>query len=176
MPSMRVHAAAIPRSRSRARGRAETRGGRPDLDALVVRLRNAARRCIGDDVCELSAGGPRFLWLHGSTMVEAVAGDDGSVLLRAFLVLAPAPSDRLAERLAAYAERIDEGLRLDGDGDIVLERRVAAGADASRLDAAIREISHRADLLDDLLCVRFGGIRSVDRLRRDILLALGPDN
>jgi hypothetical protein len=148
-----------------------------DLEGVTARLRSAARRCVGDDLCEIEAAGAAFLWLHGSTLLEAVPHADGSVLLRAFLVLGPPDDGGLEERLASFAQHVPVGrLVLDDEGDIALERRVGPGAPRERLERAIREISSQADRLDDLLCGLFGGVRSVDRLRREVAQALVQPN
>jgi hypothetical protein len=42
-----------------------------------------------------------------------------------------------------------------------------------QLDQAIHDVCRHADRLDDILCDRLGGTRSVDRFQHDVLVALG---
>jgi hypothetical protein len=147
-----------------------------DHSAAVDRLRSVAREWAGDDVCEIEAGGTAFLWMYGSTMIEARADRDGSVLLRAFLVLGPRATGAIEQQLRAVSETLSMGrLEIDEDGDIALVHRVPARAHRGSLLAAMSEVSRDADRLDDLLCARLGGIRSVDQFQHDVLLALGQD-
>lgn len=107
-------------------------------------------------------------------MVEAAAQPDGSVLLRAFLVLGPHHRDGLRERLQQLSGTLSFGrLVLDEDGDIALVHRIPAAAGARRLDEVIGEVCQNADVLDDILCDQIGGIRSVDQFHTDVIHALG---
>ena len=142
-------------------------------ESVLDCLRIATREWAGDDVCEIYSDRPAFLWLHGSTMVEASANRDGSVLLRAFLVLHPRPSGNLEAQLRTLSTTLPVGrLVLDEDGDIALIHRVPPRAGRDRLLAAIRDVSCHADLLDDELCARHGGIRSVDKIQEHVRHAL----
>jgi hypothetical protein len=137
-------------------------------------LRAAARHWAGDDLCELPAEPPAFLWLFGSTMVEAAAEPDGSVVVRAFLVLGPDDRNGLDDRLERLSATLPFGrLEIDEDGDVALVHRVPAEAGARRLHNEIRDVCCHADVLDDILCDQIGGIRSVDQFQSDVLAALG---
>ncbi len=144
-------------------------------DAAHSRLRAAAHRWAGDDVCEIPSERPTFLWLYGSTMIEARAERDGSIELRAFLVLGPETTGSLEEQLRLFSAPVGR-LEVDEDGDLALVHRVPPRAAEDRVLAAIREVSCFADQFDEELCQRFGGIRSVDRFQHDVLAALGGQN
>ncbi|MBP7147410.1 MAG: hypothetical protein KBD01_07680 [Acidobacteria bacterium] len=155
--------------------------GRPaDGMAPIERLRRAARRWAGEDLCELSSDRPSFLWLYGSAMVEASAEPDGTIVLRAFLVLGPTHKARVREELEKSSRTLPAGrLELDGEGDVVLVHSIPPDTDPDELERAVQEICLHADRLDDLLCARLGGIRSLDLFRYDVMSAIqaagGPE-
>lgn len=145
--------------------------------AALVRLRPLARKWGGDDLCEISGERTAFLWLFGTTMIEAFVDRDGAVVLRAFLVLEPEDRMGLEARLAPFTATLPQGrLEVDADGDIELVHRVPSGATAERLDQAIGDVCHHADRLDDILRERLGGLRAVDKFQFDVLQALGGES
>lgn len=147
-----------------------------DTRAVTARLRSAAQRCAGDDLCEIGSDTPAFLWMYGSTLLEASAQPDGSVLVRAFLVLGPCDDGHLEERVAAHSSGLQVGrLVVDEDGDVLYVHRIPAGTPRESVEAIIREVCRQADRLDDILCAALGGIRSLERFRHDVLHALGAE-
>ncbi len=133
----------------------------------LATLRRATRDWVGDDLCELEAPDDRtiLLWAYGSTFVEAEAEHDGGYRACAWLVFGT--SDR--QGALALAASLGRGLPfgrlvVDEDGDVSLRHRCGPEASAELLEAELRELCRQADRLDDLLCVRLGGQRSIDRL------------
>ena len=153
-------------------------GGKiPERERRLLCLRAVARRWAGEDLCELGGERPVFLWLYGTTMIEATLDPDGAVALRAFLVLHPAKRSEIEAQLDSFAGSLPVGtLEVDDEGDVALVHRVHPGVRLARLDEAVREMCQCADRLDDILCDRLGGIRSVDRFHHDVLVALGDQN
>jgi hypothetical protein len=142
-------------------------------DALD-RLRAVARHWAGEDLCELGGERPTFLWLFGTTMIEASVDQDGACVLRAFLVLDPGDRAGLEAVIAPFAGALPVGrLEVDEEGDVALVHRVQSNASVEQLDRAIHDVCRHADRLDDILCDRLGGTRSVDRFHHDVLVALG---
>jgi len=136
------------------------------------RLCRAARHWGGEGVCELAGGPPALLWLYGSTMIEASREPDGSVVLRAFLVLRPSHPDP-ARVCETYQPAIPTGrLRVDDEGDIILEHRIAEGTDDATLDGELRRLCEAADSVDDLIREEAGGILSFDLFEWDVMQAV----
>ncbi|MCU0230825.1 MAG: hypothetical protein MUC67_05540 [Acidobacteria bacterium] len=136
------------------------------------RLYRAAQRWGGEGVCELADEPPALLWLYGSTMIEASRESDGSVALRAFLVMKPSHPDP-ARVCATYQPAIPAGrLRVDEEGDIILEHRIAVGVDDATLDAELRRVCEAADSVDDLIREEAGGILAFDLFEWDVMQAV----
>jgi hypothetical protein len=137
-----------------------------------AQLCRAAHRWGGDGVCELAGSPPALLWLYGSTMVEATEDADGTIVLRAFLVMSPSHPDP-ARVCAVYQPALPAGqLRVDDEGDIVLEHRVPAGSDEAALEAELRKVCEAADSVDDLIREEAGGILSFDLFEWDVMQAV----
>jgi hypothetical protein len=135
-------------------------------------LRRAARHWGGEGVCELAGGPPVLLWLFGSTMIEATGQPDGSIALRAFLVMRPSHPDP-ARVCETYQPAIPAGrLRVDDEGDIVLEHRLPAGTDDATLDSELRQVCEAADSVDELIREEAGGILSFDLFEWDVMQAV----
>lgn len=141
--------------------------------AHLERLRLVAKRWGGEDLCELTDGRPSFLWLFGSTMVEAVAEADGTVQVRAFLVIRPNPHPELPREVARVCGRVPIGrLVIDQDGDITLTHTIPPGRGVEQMDREVHQLCCWADRLDDELCRKLGGMRSWDLFQADVLNAL----
>ena len=163
------------------------RGGRRGLpaaegeeDVAVIelspqqRLKKVAFRVAGEDPCELPWDDRTFLWLYGSTMVEASSTQEGDVLLKAFLVIGPHPNEELETDLLWLSAGLDIGrLELDEDDDVILTHRVSASRNDAQLDRELRAFCSLADGLDDLLCARFGGCRSLEHFEQAVQVAMG---
>ncbi len=144
---------------------------RVDRQRTLASLRRAARRSGGDDLCELDRRA--FLWLYGSTMVEAWVDGDGSVALRAWLVLAPERARALGALRQLDARPAVGRLVLDEEGDISLEHRIPGDCTEERMSREVDALCREADRLDDLLCREAGGSRSLDRFQAEVEAALG---
>ncbi len=142
-----------------------------DRQKTLASLRRAARRSGGDDLCELDRRA--FLWLYGSTMVEAWVDGDGSVALRAWLVLSPERSRALGALRQLAASPVVGRLVLDEEGDLSLEHRIPARCSEERMAREVDALCREADRLDDLLCREVGGSRSLDRFQAEVQAALG---
>ena len=139
----------------------------------IERLRRAARRWAGEDLCELTTDRPSFLWLYGSTMVEAGAEPDGTIVLRAFLVIGPTDRACVHEELEKCSRTLAAGrLEVDAEGDVVLVHSIPADTEPEELERAVREVCLQADRLDDILCSRLGGIRSLELFHYDVMSAI----
>jgi len=136
-------------------------------------LREVAQSLGGDDLCELGLAEPAFVWLFGSTMVEAYVDPAGRVELKAFLVHGPITRDEVATDLTLFSAGLVIGeLRLDDDGDVVMMHQVPAWASTQRIAEQVKTFCQEADRLDDIVSARFGGERALDRLQSTILRAL----
>jgi hypothetical protein len=155
------------------RGPEEPMGSRRDRTLETwERLCRAARHWGGEGVCELAGVPPALLWLYGSTMIEASREPDGSVALRAFLVMRPSHPDP-ARVCETYQPAIPTGrLRVDDEGDIVLEHRIEVGTDDATLDAELRRLCEAADSVDDLIREEAGGMLSFDLFEWDVMQAV----
>lgn len=146
---------------------------RASHNPLTGHLREVAQSLGGDDLCELGLAEPAFVWLFGSTMVEACIDPAGRVELKAFLVHGPVSRDEVATDLALFSAGLLIGeLRLDDDGDVVMMHRVPARASTRRLAEQVETFCQEADRLDDIVSARLGGERALDRLQSTILRAL----
>ncbi len=136
------------------------------------RLRAAARHWGGDGVCEVADRPRALLWLYGSTMIEATAELDGAAMLRAFLVMGPTHPH--PERvLPSYQRRLASGtLRLDEEGDAVLECRLPPALGARAFDWQVHAFCEAADQVDDLLHEEIGGMLSFDLFEWDVMQAV----
>lgn len=140
------------------------------------RLKKVAFRVAGEDPCELPWDNRTFLWLYGSTMVEASSTQEGDVLLKAFLVIGPRPDEELEAELLWLSAGLEIGrLVLDEDKDVILTHRVNASRNDAQLDRELRAFCCLADGLDDLLCERFGGCRSLEHFEQAVQLAMGTE-
>lgn len=147
-----------------------------DIARSFERLRAAAERWAGENLCAVGGPADPLLWLYGSTMVEARVDENGWFVIRAFLVLGPEQRADWDLQLKAFASGLSLGrLVVDEDGDLALVHRVPPRADVNQLSRAIHELCRSADLLDDKLCQAFGGLRSVDRFNLDVAAALRGD-
>jgi hypothetical protein len=145
---------------------------------LTDRLRAVARNLGGDDLCELGRRPPAFLWLFGSTMVEASIDADGRVVLRALLVHGPRAAEEIATDLTLFTAGLRIGeLRLDDDGDVVMCHDVQPWETPARVAEQVERFCCEADRLDDIVSARWGGERALDRLQSTVLQALriAPD-
>jgi hypothetical protein len=146
---------------------------RTSHNPLTRHLREVAQNLGGDDLCELGVVEPAFVWLFGSTMVEARIDPVGRVELKAFLVHGPASRDEVATDLALFSAGLRLGeLKLDEDGDVVMMHRVQAQATSQRIAEQVELFCQEADRLDDIVSARLGGERALDRLQSTILRAL----
>jgi hypothetical protein len=136
-------------------------------------LRAVARNLGGDDLCELRRRPPAFVWLFGSTIVEASIDGEGRVLLRAFLVHEPRAIDEIATDLALFTAGLRIGqLSLDDDGDVVMSHRVPASEPPERVARQVERFCQEADRLDDIVSARWCGSRALDRLQATVIRAL----
>lgn len=141
-----------------------------------ARLRRAAHPWVGEDLCEIEGSSPRFLWVYGSTFVEACPQEDGSFDVVAWVVLDPQRDARTDELFAHLSETLELGhLVIDEDGDVALEHRIPPEADARRLEHELREVCRQADRIDDILSERLRGVRSLDRLGFEIDALFGAE-
>ncbi|UCF67965.1 MAG: hypothetical protein JSV80_01315 [Acidobacteriota bacterium] len=139
----------------------------------VARLRRAARRTGGEDLLELGAKHPLFLWLYGSTLIQASVEPDGSVALNAFLVFGPKSRDVTASELAWLSIELPVGqLVRDDEGDLLLVHREAIDSPPEELESMVDQFCQHADELDDLLSERVGALRVADRIQIDVEQAL----
>lgn len=140
---------------------------------LTSQLRQVAQSLGGDDLCELGRSDPAFVWLFGSTMVEAAVDAEGRILLRAFLVHGPVRDAELSTDLALFSAGLQVGeLSLDEDGDVVMLHRLPGRAECARLAEQVEAFCREADRLDDVVSARLGGERALDRLQSTVLRAL----
>lgn len=136
----------------------------------IEQLRSAARACAGDDLCEIDGDRTLFLWLYGSTMIEASLEPDGGILLRAYLVLGPLRRGLAPADLALEAPRVSQGeITVDDDGDVVLVRRLPPHTGAIALLSVVQDFALLADDLDDRLHEELGGVLAVQRFHDDVL-------
>lgn len=135
-------------------------------------LRAAAERFGGEDLCEV-ADGRSFLWLFGSTLIEATLEEDGTILLQAYLVIGPSRGEVWTQRLARWEQRLEFGeLAIDQDGDVVLIHRLPRLLANGSLPRELGRFCRTADLLDDQLVEQLGGERSIERFLRDVVHAI----
>ncbi len=107
-------------------------------------------------------------------MIEARCTAAGEIALRAFLVIGPVLQRGLEAELALLSRGLDVGrLERDEDGDVALTHTLGLALDDSRLHDELQAFCCVADGLDDLLCRRFGGYRSVDHFERTVASMLG---
>jgi hypothetical protein len=138
----------------------------------IALLRSIANGCAGDDVCEISDSAS-FLWLYGSTMIEASVAEDGEIIIHAWLVVGPTKGSHWAHQLARWEGGLSIGeLLVDAEGDIVLAHAFPRLTTTERLEQQIYEFCRTADRLDDLIVEQIGGMRSIDRFHRDVIQAL----
>lgn len=143
----------------------------------VDRLRRVAKHWGGEDVCELSEEKPSFLWLFGTTMVEATAEKDGTIQVRAYLVIGPEHRPELAEAVSQLSRQIPVGhLEVDQEGDVTLVHSIPADLGLEQMDREVHDVCRWADRLDDELCKKLGGIRSWDLFQFDVMHALSGAN
>lgn len=136
------------------------------------RLRDAATHWGGEGVCEVAERPRALLWLYGSTMIEATAEEDGAVMLRAFLVMGPT-HPHPEQVLSSYQRRLASGtLRLDEEGDAILESRLPPELGARAFDWQVRAFCEAADQVDDLLHEEIGGMLSFDLFEWDVMQAV----
>ncbi len=127
------------------------------------RLREAAQRCGGDDLCELPFGAASFLWPHGETMIEALVTADGVTVLRAYLVIAPRIEPGLTTEIALFSAGLKSGrLEIDDVGDVSFIQRLPGWRAADELTAELSAFSEEAERLGVLLRDRLGGHSSLD--------------
>jgi hypothetical protein len=139
----------------------------------ISRLRNATREWVGEALCELPGEPPVCLWLYGSTLVEARIDDDGAFELRAWLVLAPELNSDSQPVLDAIGESLPLGrLVIDDEGDVTLQHSIPPEMAPDLLEDELQELCRQADRVDDLLCERLGGTRSLDRLDAEVRFLL----
>ncbi|MDQ7006180.1 MAG: hypothetical protein Q9Q40_03005 [Acidobacteriota bacterium] len=150
------------------------------LEGREDSLRAAALRVAGEAPCQLPWDRHTLLWLHGTTMIEARCTAAGEIALRAFLVIGPVLQRGLEAELARLSSGLDVGrLECDEDGDVALTHTLGPALDENGLHDELQAFCCVADGLDDLLCRRFGGYRSVDHFERTVASILGasfPDD
>lgn len=139
-------------------------------------MRRAVEHCAGDDLCEVGGDQPCFLWLYGTTMIEANLDGDSAFSLRAWLVIGPTDRPHWAQRLARWESRVPLGqLRVDGEGDVILAHRIELSWPEAQIHAEVSEFCRHADLLDDRLCAELGGVRSLDQFYKDVIVAIARE-
>ncbi|RMG46498.1 MAG: hypothetical protein D6718_05530 [Acidobacteria bacterium] len=135
--------------------------------AVGERLGRVARRWAGDAVMRYRSAPPAYLWLYRSVLVQASADPAGGVRLSAILLLGP--------RTRGGLPRVRGGgrVRVDHEGDILLERDLPAEAARRDLDGEVQRFCREAHRLAELLYRRFGGKRAIDRFEEEVLGLLG---
>jgi hypothetical protein len=143
----------------------------PDLgrDATALQLRNAALRSAGESLFELPGRDPLFMWLHGSTLVEARPGAEGVWHVQAWLVLGATLEQGRGPLLERIAASLPYGrIVIDDEGDVTLAHSITADRGPAEQARELLELCRHADRIDDLLSEHLGGMRSLDRLDAEI--------
>ncbi|MFN7966362.1 MAG: hypothetical protein U0V87_11810 [Acidobacteriota bacterium] len=146
-----------------------------DWRERLLHLRSVAAQCGGDDLCEVQDS-VSFLWLYGSTMVEADIDEDGEIVLHAWLVIGPTRRPQWTHLVTRWEGGLPFGeLLIDDDGDVILAHRIPISTPNSVMASQVREFCREADRLDDLICQQLGGIRSIDQFHRDVIAAIADE-
>jgi hypothetical protein len=117
---------------------------------------------------------PVFILPMGSTLTHIAitpwGDDDAVVLVRAYVVFgADLAPDLLKFLLQENDTKRFGAFGVDQDGDIFFEHSIVGSTcDKEELKASVLAVASTADLFDDQIVERWGGMRAMDRLKQSI--------
>jgi hypothetical protein len=131
------------------------------------------RQLFGEMVRPLSHA-PLFIVPAGTTLTHIVVtpwgSDDATITVRAYVVYgADLVPDLLHFLLRENDTKRFGAFGLDRDGDIFFEHSIVGSTcDKEELKASTLAVSHTADLYDEKIVQRWGGMRAIDRAKEQL--------